>query len=201
MIIGHLGPAFATRRLWPRVPMIVLLIGTFLPDIVRLDLTPLVPTMSDANLYSHTLPWLALVAIGGALLAGWLTRQRESGWAVFALVLAHVLLDLISGNKELWIGGPSGINLDYRYWQYEFLIELALLVGGWLLLGSNDGGRGSPRGRLIVALALLEFLVLASAIYERPWVSRCWSWPFRTCDDSSLLTVRWEHPWSGLQPR
>src|SRR5438477_460308 len=36
MIIGHIGIAFAARRAWPRVPMVVLLVATFLPDLLRL---------------------------------------------------------------------------------------------------------------------------------------------------------------------
>jgi hypothetical protein len=157
-------------------------------------------TKQDANLYSHALPWSLLVAVSGALIAWAITRQRIAGWAVLVLAPVHILFDLVSGDKPLWKNGPVGIDLDHRYWQYELLIELALLIGGWLLLRGEDKKRRWAGRPMLIALCVVEFIVLARAISERPWLSRCWIWPLRPCNDSSWLAAKWDNQWISRLP-
>ena len=60
MIIGHLGLAFAAKRPWGSVPLLVLVIATFAPDILRESFARAGMGSLQANLYSHVLPWSAI---------------------------------------------------------------------------------------------------------------------------------------------
>jgi hypothetical protein len=200
VIIGHVGAAFAAKRLWPRVSLALLLICTFLPDLLRIAFIPFGMWSSDSNVYTHTDPWCVLLAAAAAAGAWAWTRQRGAAAAAFALVLAHVLFDLVSGRKVLWDNGPRGWNLDAEYWQYELLIEVGLVVLGWILMRPVVGAKWSRR-RVVVGLALFEFAFLALGVSDRPWRRRCWAYPFKQCDDSSsLLTRKWPfRPFFGLK--
>ncbi len=191
MIIGHVGAAFIARRIFPRVSMKALLLATFAPDLLRLVFIPFGMWSGDSNVYTHIYPWSIGVAAFTAA-GAWLftNRQRDAAIAAAALVTSHVLLDMISGQKVLWDHGPRGWNLDRHYWQYEMLLEAALVIGGWILMRPAVGPRWK-RPRIVVALVLVEFAALSFGIYEKPYRERCFAHPFMDCDGDSILTDRW----------
>jgi hypothetical protein len=171
--------------------MTLLLVATFLPDLLRLGFIPFGMWSFQSNTYTHALPWSGLVALAMAAIAWVVTRSRTAALVTGGLVLLHVVFDVVSGTKELWVGGPTGINLDATYWQYEFLIESALVIAGWWVMRPVAGSVGRSV-RTVVALVCVEFLVLAHGVYQHPYRYRCWSYPFRACGEGGLLTRQWE---------
>jgi hypothetical protein len=190
MVIGHVGVAFAAKRVWPSVRMRTLLLATFAPDLLRMAFIPFGMIYStESNTYTHGLPWCVLLAIAVGALA-YKQGGRDAAVATFTLVLSHIALDFISGFKPLTPHGPIGMNLEGRSWQLEFLLESIIVIGGWLLW---RGGQRSPKrgGGIVSLLVLGEFAMLMFVVASRPFAQRCLAYPYRRCLDQSPLTFRW----------
>ena len=191
MIIGHIGVALGARRRWPAIPFAALLTATFAPDLLRGVLEGLMLRHADGNFYSHALPWSVLLAAAVAALTWALTRSRQSALVMAGVVMSHVALDMFSGTKPLWAGGPVGFDMR-AFAPVELLIESCIAVAGWLYVR-----RGADRQRWYAARWVPPALVVVSAVYlagvisQRGYVSRCVIHPARPCDDSSWLTQRW----------
>jgi hypothetical protein len=149
VITGHLGiaaAAYATRRdsslLW-------LLVAAMAPDAVD-AMFVVVGICNPHGLYSHTVPAAALIAavMGGvAFLA---TDRRATGLLAAALVLIHVPLDYVTGYKLFWPGGEiMGLRL-YERPLADFLLEAAVVWGGWRLLRTTAGAPRWATGRLVL---------------------------------------------------
>jgi hypothetical protein len=181
MLIGHLGPACAARARWPDIPVSWLLVATMAPDLARLALaaTPNA-TRLDLNLYTHYLPWSLLLAAAAALLAYMVRRDGRSALVVGAVVLSHVALDMISGRKPLWYGGPWGLEAQ-QYQQVEFVIEAGLLVAGWRLLRRVEPGALLARRSVLAALLVIEATYLTRSLLDRPYATRCIEYPLQPC--------------------
>ena len=181
MLIGHLGPACAARARWTDIPATWLVGATMAPDLARLALS-LSPTASrsDLNEYTHLLPWSALLAAGIAFLAWLGRRDRHTALVVAAIVLSHIALDMVSGRKPLWSGGPMGLDVQ-RYQQLEFVIEAALLVVGWRLLRRVERRGFLARRAVLAALLLIEAAYLTKSLIDRPYATRCIEYPLRPC--------------------
>jgi hypothetical protein len=70
-------------------------------------------------------------------------------------VLLHLPLDLVTGHKIFWPGGPLlGLHL-YRRPVLDFAVEVPILVAGWWLLRrAGHGPRWATATAMIVALVL-----------------------------------------------
>ena len=191
MIIGHVGVAFAAKWRWPRISLAALLLATFAPDILRELLAAFLMPLAQANLYSHGLPWSALLAIGAGALAWAVLKDRTAGFVVFWMVLSHVALDMISGNKPLWNNGPEGIDLGHVE-QVELVVESFLLLMGWYLLRRVAVPRWLKQWSVPVLLIALQVVSLAGSISQRPYASRCLASPLAACSEDSWITKRWE---------
>jgi hypothetical protein len=160
VITGHLGVAAAARSRWPRVPLLWLLPAAVAPDLLDFGYA-LVGVCSPYGLYSHTVPAAVLT---GAVLGGivfLLTGSRIAGLVMVGVVLAHLPLDLVTGRKIYWPGGPMlGLSL-YQRPLLDFVAEVPLLVGGWWLL--RRSGRG-PRWAALGVVALS--LVAGQAVFD-----------------------------------
>jgi hypothetical protein len=180
MIIGHVGVAFAARGRWPRLSLGWLLVATFAPDLLRQALQLAAIPWPVATLYSHLLPWsLILAAALGA--AAWLTGGGWcSGSVVAALVLSHIALDMVSGFKELWLGGPAGLDLQ-RYMQLEFGIEAALAWAGWYAMRRRAGSYWASSRQVLASLLIVQAAYLTRTFRERPYATRCIEFPLRPC--------------------
>jgi hypothetical protein len=180
MIVGHLGLAYAARARWRQIPFAWLVAATLAPDLARLALDAVGVDRWFRNEYTHLLPWSLLLAVGFALVAWLARRDAVSALVVGALVLSHVALDMVSGRKPLWVGGPVGLDVQ-RYQQIELLIEAALLVAGWRLLRRREPALLATRRTVLAALLLMETAYLAKALHDRPYATRCIEYPLQPC--------------------
>src|SRR3954465_6704785 len=100
MLIGHLGPACAARARWADIPIAWLVGATMAPDLARLALSASSnASRMDLNQYTHYLPWSLLLA-GAVAFSAWMVRRdRRMAFALAAIVLSHIALDMISGRK------------------------------------------------------------------------------------------------------
>jgi hypothetical protein len=160
VITAHLGVAAAARSRWPRTPLLWLLPAAVAPDL--LDIAYAVTGVcSPYGLYSHTVPAAMLT---GAVLGGivfLITGSRTAGLVTAGVVLAHLPLDLVTGHKIYWPGGPLlGLAL-YRRPLLDFLVEVPLVLAGWWLL--RRSGK-APRWAMLGAAAMA--LVAFQAVFD-----------------------------------
>ena len=190
MIIGHIGVALGAKRVWPRLPLGLLLAATFAPDLWREVLAAFGLHWRLTNLYSHALPWsLVLAVVVGA--ATWmLRRDRAAGMAAAGLVASHILLDMISGDKPLWEGNTVGLAVQ-NFQQLELLIEALLLLTGWKLVWRLYGSGRSTRWALPAMLVAFQAAYLLGGMSQRPYQTRCLAYPMGPCTDTSWLTMKW----------
>lgn len=180
MIIGHLAVAYAARARWRLIPLPWLLLATMAPDFLRLCLIPWGVGMASRNDYSHALPWSIGLAAGAALIA-WMVRQnKDTAWVIGLVVLSHIALDMLSGRKPLWVGGPNGLNLQ-QFEPLEFVIEGALLYVGWRLLRQRERTHLAARRLVLAVLLLGEIAYLTTTLLARPYASRCIEHPLQPC--------------------
>lgn len=160
MITGHLGVAAAARSRWPVLPLLWLLPLSVAPDLLDLGYA-LAGICSPYGLYSHTVPAAALTAavLGGiAFLA---TGSRSAGVVSAAVVLAHLPLDVVTGSKIYWPGGPLiGLHL-YQHPLLDFIAEVPIALAGWWLLRRSGHG---PRWTSVAAVAF--GLVLVQGVFD-----------------------------------
>jgi hypothetical protein len=180
MIIGHLGVAFATRAKWPRVSIYWLLVATMAPDLFRAALAADGMSMWATTRYSHLLPYSAVLALALGVVALASFRSWHAGVITVAVVLSHILLDSISGQKALWDGGPAGLNAQ-RYQQLELVIEAAICWGGWRLLRRSASPTWLSRRSVLAVLLMFEVGFQAWSLNQRPYATRCWVWPLVSC--------------------
>jgi hypothetical protein len=160
VITAHLGVAAAARSRWPRAPLLWLLPAAIAPDLLDVGYA-LAGVCSPYGLYSHTVPAAALTAavLGGIVFL--ITGSRIAGLVTAGVVLAHLPLDLVTGRKIYWPGGPLlGLGL-YRRPLLDFLVEAPLVLGGWWLLRRSGNG---PRWAVLGAVALS--LVAGQAVFD-----------------------------------
>ena len=180
MIIGHIGVAFAARWRWPKASLPWLLVATMASDIWRTVLAATGLSLQEANIYSHVLPWSGILAILLAVAAFLVLRNVETALLVGAIVLSHVALDMVSGWKVLWIGGPSGLDVEH-FEQLEFVIEVVLLWVGWKLLKRTTTPRWVADWRVFALLVVIQASYLIASFEARPWKTRCIAYPLSPC--------------------
>lgn len=156
MITGHLGVAAAANARWPALSLLWLVPVAIAPDLLDVGYS-VARICSPYGLYSHTVPAAALTAavLGGiAFLA---TGSRAAGLITAGVVLAHLPLDLVTGRKIFWPGGPLlGLQL-YRRPVLDFLVEVPIGLGGWWLLRrSGRAPRYAAAGIAALGLVLLQ---------------------------------------------
>jgi hypothetical protein len=180
MLIGHLGPACAARAQWRDIPWPWLVAATFGPDLARVALAVTGVDRWDLNRYSHLLPWSALLAAGVALLAWTARRDARAAIVVGMLVLVHIAFDMVSGRKPLWVGGPTGLDVQ-RYQQLELVIEGALLIVGWRILRRAEPTTLVARRVVLATLLVVEAVYLTQSLLARPYATRCIEYPLQPC--------------------
>ena len=188
MIIGHFGVAFAARARWPRISVYWLMFASVAPDLLRPALAATGMPMGFTTRYSHLLPWSLYLALVLGTVAFVMYRDFGAGVISALVVLSHIALDAISGQKALWDGSPPGLNAQH-YMQLEFVIEGAICWWGWWLLRRSPSPTWLSRRSVLVALLLFEGLFQVWRLEQRPYATRCWVWPLKSC---------WE--WRGEKP-
>jgi hypothetical protein len=156
VITGHLGVAAAARGRWPVLPLLWLIPVAIAPDLLDVAYA-LLGICSPYGLYSHTVHAAVLTGavLGGAAFLA--TGSRAAGLLTTAVVLAHLPLDLVTGRKIFWPGGPFlGLNL-YQRPLLDFLVEVPIALGGWWLLRRHGRApRWAAMGATAVALVLAQ---------------------------------------------
>ena len=185
MFIGHLGLAFAAKKVAPRPSLgtlalaaqlvdgvwpVFLLLGWEKVEIVP-GITAVTPLLFASYPYTHS---LAAGAVWALLLAGgyYLLRRDGvgAGW-IAALVVSHWILDFISHRPDmpLWPGGPKvGLGL-WNSVPATLAVEFALFAGGiWLYLSATRARDRIGIWALAVFVTLLAVLYLAAVFGPPP---------------------------------
>ena len=154
MFIGHLSVAYSARARWPRAELVALLVATMLPDLADFALPQGNQCRTNCGLYTHAFPAFLVLAALAALFAWFIWHRRATAVLAAAMVIAHIALDLVTGHKQFWVGGPETGLLLYGHEALDFIIESALMVGAWIALR-----RSLAPPRLAVRVATLVLLV------------------------------------------
>ena len=171
MLAGHFGIAQFGKGARRDLPIALLLIAAYLPDLVRI---PLSVTIDRYEIWSHSI--VTVLAMGVVLAIVWLLRGGS--WlaaAVLAIVcVLHWPADFFTGCKPTTFGGPWLGLVSYRRPVNDLLVEGALLVGGWLFARR----RGFPIGKKWLVLGFAAQLAFLVSMYsgaqfivgQREWV-------------------------------
>jgi membrane-bound metal-dependent hydrolase YbcI (DUF457 family) len=165
VIVGHLGVAFGARAFRRDAPLVWLMAASIAPDLadgcialarmaLRNDTSRFLCNAFGA--WTHSLPASAVLAVlmAGAALA--YTHNRAAAAVIGAVVLTHLPLDLVTGLKALWPGGPVAGLFFYRFALWDFLTELPVLLLGWALLRRSGGPRWATSIATIAGLVLIQ---------------------------------------------
>jgi len=130
MRIGHAGFALVAKGLRPRVPLLLLVIAAYGPDLIELGFDVI---GRHDKILSHS---LLSVFIGATLLsAGYFAVRRDGrdAIAIWLTYVSHWPADFITGHKPTWPGGPI-VGLDFYDRQpWEWLLEFVVLATCWLI--------------------------------------------------------------------
>jgi hypothetical protein len=152
MIVAHTGIAFGAKRLHPRLPVALLLVAAYLPDLLEIGVSGFA---SKDQVWSHAL----VIVLSSAVLlgAGWwaITRDARGAWLLAALPLSHWVLDFVSSAKPLWPHERRvGLLLFDRSHLVEGLLELSVIAGVWWATRRSVWPRRFRTSILASALAL-----------------------------------------------
>jgi hypothetical protein len=172
MLAGHFGIAQFGKGARREIPIALLVIAAYLPDLARI---PLSVTIDRYEIWSHSIVIVAAMALGLGMI--WLLRGGSWGAAVVlaGVCLLHWPADVFTGCKPTTFGGPWLGIVSYRRPINDLLVEGALIVGGWLFARR----RGFPIGKKWLALAFgaqLAFLVSMYSGAQFIIGQREWMW-------------------------
>ncbi|MGA8893026.1 MAG: hypothetical protein WB493_15795 [Anaeromyxobacteraceae bacterium] len=174
MFLGHLGLAFAAKRLTPRTGLGALGAASQWVDLVwpvllllgveRVRIAPGITAWTPLDFIHY--PWthslLLSAGWGVALGLAWLaaTRDRRGALVVGALVASHWFLDFLTHRPDLPLSPWGGAKVGLGLWNHPVAtvaVEGAIFAAGVLLYAT--GTRPTRRSGSIGLWALLAFLV------------------------------------------
>ena len=130
MIIGHVGLALGARAIDPKAPLSWLVLASLAPDLADVAIAA-TGVCNPAGVYTHSLASIGGTAVVLGVAAAWRSKSNRTGLMIAGLLVAHILVDYVTGTKALWIGGPEiGLRL-YQWGWADFAVELPVIVGGW----------------------------------------------------------------------
>ena len=160
MYVGHVGAALAAKRFRRSIGLALLVVATYAPDWVDAGLC-VAGKSNPIEMLSHSIPavaFLALVALAGY---GIFTRDWKGGAVLAAVVVSHMLLDWITGNKPTWPGGRMiGLEL-YSHPIADFVAEAAVIAVGGVLYARTLSPRKRPWVDVSMMLGALILIQLA----------------------------------------
>ena len=158
MYIGHVGAALGAKRVRASVGLLVLLAATYTPDWIDGGLC--LAGRSPQAMLSHSIPAVALFALVAFAIYGLRTRDWSGAAVLGAVVVSHYLLDLITGSKPTWPGGPM-VGLGwYAHPVVDFIAEGVVIVIGALLYARTLPPRRRPWIDLSILLGTLLLVQL-----------------------------------------
>ena len=144
------------------LPLWTLILLSQACDWVEILAYPVTPR-AIPDLYSHEFPFVVVAGLV-ATAAVWLWKRSAGAAAIaLALYLSHPLLDLVTGVKPLWVGGPPvGLGLVQRP-VADFVTQAAVCA-----LGVAVYGQSLPRARRrhVAAAAPLVLLVVLQGMSD-----------------------------------
>jgi hypothetical protein len=174
LFIGHYSASFAGRAAEKRLPLWLLFIAVQFVDVlwgifvlVGIEKVRIVPGFTASNdldlyymPYTHSLVgalgWSAMAYVVCQLAPR--LRGRRTGLILAAAVFSHWILDLIVHRPDLAVYDSVG-KMGFGLWNYripEFVLEMALLFGGFVLLLRTVTRRGRLIG-FVSVLAAVQF--------------------------------------------
>ena len=121
---------------------------------------------TSCELYTHAFPAVLVLAAAMAGMAWGIWHRRVTSRLAGALVVVHVLCDVLTGYKKFWVGGPDmGLSL-FNHEGADFALEALMMAVAWAILR-----RTSAAPRWAVHPATLIVLVLTQAAFD--------AWHFR----------------------
>lgn len=145
MLVGHLAVALTAKRVEPKVSLGMLVLATMLADllwcvfmIAGWEHVEFKPGKGAANYFVATDIVLSHSLLMDAVWAGLLglifysvRRYAAGAWIVFAAVLSHWVLDVISHRPDMPLAPGSRIHLGFALWNS---VTATLLLEGsfWL---------------------------------------------------------------------
>ncbi len=150
--IGHLAVGLAAKPVAPKVPLGVLLLASWVIDVLYLVFAFAGIENTDFDPWSHSLFMAVIWSLSAALAVGLIFRSKSSSLVAGLVVFSHWLLDLISwstlplffGNwPQVGLGLYDSILFKLPYGDSLVLIvELALFIPGLLIYLYTTRGVG-----------------------------------------------------------
>lgn len=160
MVTGHLAIAYLARARWPRANALALLVASIIPDLADFALPQGDRCRTNCGLLTHAVPAVFVLAAAAALLAWPIFHRRVTTQLVAAMVLVHVTMDLLTGLKPYWPGGPALGLAFYTHPSADFALEAAMAATGWLVLRRTD----DPPRAAVHPLALVALLAIQAGM-------------------------------------
>ncbi len=157
MVTGHVAVAYAARARWHRAELFALVVATLVPDLADFVLPQGDYCRTSCELYTHAFPAVLVLAAAMAAISWGIWHRRITSTLAGALVIVHVLCDLITGDKKFWIGGPTiGLEL-YAHEAADFVLEVSMMSVAWAVLRRTpQAPRWATHPLALVVLVLVQ---------------------------------------------
>lgn len=159
MYVGHVGIALGAHGLRRSAPLWFLLLASQLPDWADAGFCLAGVRPAVQGILSHSLPAVAILALVAAVAYAVFMRDPRGMLLVAAVVISHAAGDYLTGSKPTWSGGPMIGLMLYKRPFIDFVIEAAVILGGWLLYRRSlepERRASEPVYTLLAALILIQ---------------------------------------------
>jgi hypothetical protein len=202
MVVGHLGIAYLGKATRPTLPLALLAIAAYGPDLFRFAASPLPIETRTAEIASHSIPAVLVIGAVIALVAA----RRVGGIAAALMVIAvcglHWPADVFTGCKPV-LGGEWWVGfIRYRHPALDVPVELGLFFAGWLACRRTSAARQKRFAYsvwILLAAVVVQIAFLASLYAGSEFFigRREWTWhpnegpfAFRRVGDPETLFCR-----------
>jgi len=159
MYTGHVGIALGAHGWKKTIPLWLLILASQLPDWADAGFCLADIRTPFPGTYSHSLPAIAILALGAALVYGAIERDPAGMLLVAAIVVSHAVADYFTGIKPTWPGGPIiGLEL-YRRPVVDFVLESLVVFAGWTIYRRSlrvDERKKEPVFTLLFVLIVIQ---------------------------------------------
>jgi hypothetical protein len=138
---------------------VALVVATMLPDLADFALPQGNRCRANCGLYTHAFPAFLVLAALAAAFAWFIWHRRAAAVLAAALVVSHIALDLLTGDKQFWVGGPVTGLVLYHKEGWDFVIEATMMTTAWFALRRTAR---APRVAVYIS-TLLTLLALQGA--------------------------------------
>ena len=128
-----MGFALGAHGIRRSIPLWLLVLASQLPDWADAGFCIAGVRPSTPGILSHSIPAVAALALDAAVVYAIVLRDPAGMLLVAAVVVSHAAGDYFTGTKPTWAGGPMiGLQL-YKRPVIDFILEAAVILGGWLV--------------------------------------------------------------------